>query len=447
MPVSPARAVAFQILLRAERDQSYASELLHSDRNALLSSSDHGLATELVMGVLRWRSVLDEKLAAASSQKLPRLDLEVLTALRMGVYQLQFLSRVPVHAAIYESVEIVKEARKRSAASFVNAVLRKISTTHVLDIASEIHNASDPRALAATSAHPDWLVKRWAATYGLATARQICLHDQTIPPTAIHVQDAQTAEELAQAGIELSSGLLLAAARRVQSGDVAKTQAYRDGRVSIHDEASQLVALLLGSGQSILDCCAAPGSKTALLAKENPRAQIFASDLHPHRARLLRGLTTSTNVHVLAADARHLPFHPGFDRILADVPCSGTGTLARNPEIKWRLTADDLLDLQARQTAILKSTMVLLAPGGRLLYSTCSLEREENEEVVSAALADLTGFKLVDCRQELEQLQRSGELAWKDVDSLLSGSYLRTLPGVHPSDGFFAAIIEHPATT
>jgi 16S rRNA (cytosine967-C5)-methyltransferase len=444
MTVSLARAAAFQILLRAERDQSYASELLHSDRNAPLSTADHGLATELVMGVLRWRSVLDQKLAGASSQPLSRLDLEVITALRLGVYQLQFLSRIPARAAIFESVEIVKAARKRSAASFVNAVLRKIGTTPVPVFAAEMQNATSPETLAAASAHAGWLVTRWVERYNLPMARQICLHNQTIPPTAIHVQDDQTVDQLAQAGIELSPGLLLSAARRVQSGDVTKTQAYRDGRASIHDEASQLVALLVGRGQTILDCCAAPGSKTALLAMENPRAQVIASDLHLHRARLLRERTKSPNVQVLAADARQPPFHPGFDRILADVPCSGTGTLARNPEIKWRLTPNDLLDLQARQIAILKSTLALVAPGGRLLYSTCSLEREENEEVVSRALADATAFTLVDCRQELAALQRSGELVWKDkdIDSLLSGPYLRTIPGLHPCDGFFAAIIE-----
>ena len=444
MPVSPARAAAFQILLRAERDQSYACELLHSDRNAQLSSADHGLATELVMGVLRWRSVLDQTLARASSQKLPRLDLEVLTALRLGIYQLQFLSRVPARAAIFESVEIVKTARKRSAAPFVNAVLRKIGTTAPFDIAQEILTTDNARTLAAKSAHPDWLVERWVARYGLETASQICLHNQTIPPTAIHVQDDATAQEVAQAGVQLSPGLILSAARRVQSGDLSKTTAYREGRASFHDEASQLVALLLGNGQVILDCCAAPGSKTALLAKENPRAQVIATDLHPHRARLLRELTKTTNIHVLAADARNLPFRPGFDRILADVPCSGTGTLARNPEIKWRLTPSDLLDLQARQIAILKSTLALLAPGGRLLYSTCSLEREENEDVVSAVLTGASEFQLVDCRQELEQLQRSGELIWKNIDSLLSGPYLRTIPGIHPCDGFFAAIVERP---
>lgn len=442
MSVTPARAAAFEILLRVERDRSYASQLLHSARNAKLSPGDHGLATELAMGVLRWRSVLDEKLASTSSLTLERLDIEVLTALRLGVYQLQFLSRIPARAAIFESVEIVKAARKRSAASFVNAVLRKVEAANRHDIFVVIQNAANVSTLAVHSAHPGWLVARWAERYGFATAREICLHNQAVPATAIHVPDDHTTDELSQAGIQLSSGLLLSAARRVQSGDVTKTQAYRDGRVSIQDEASQLVARLVGRGEKILDCCAAPGSKTALIARRNPQGQVFAADLHPHRARLLRQLTDLPNLHVLAADARHLPFHPGFDRILADVPCSGTGTLARNPEIKWRLTTEDLLDLQSRQIAILKSALAQLAPAGRLVYSTCSLEHEENEAVVETALAEVRGFKLVDCREELEQLQHSRELAWKDLSSLLNGPYLRTLPGIHPCDGFFAAIIE-----
>jgi 16S rRNA (cytosine967-C5)-methyltransferase len=437
MPVTPARAAAFEILLRVERDQSYASELLHSDRNARLSSADHGLTTELVMGVLRWRSILDQQLAVASSQKLDRLDLEVLTALRLGIYQLMFLSRVPARAAIYESVELVKTARKRSAGPFVNAVLRKA----VANTVPRTQDATDATTLAANLAHSDWLVARWADRYGLATARQICDHDQTVPPTAIHVDD-QTADELTQSGIQLSPGLVLTSARRVHSGDVTKTRAYHAGRASIQDEASQLVALLVGRGEKILDCCAAPGSKTQLIARANPDAKIFAVDLHPHRARLLRELTNQSNINVLAADARHLPFHPGFDRILADVPCSGTGTLARNPEIKWRLRPEDLDNLQSRQIAILKSALAHLTAGGRLVYSTCSLEREENEGVVETVLADGRDLQLTDCRPSLEQLHQSGELAWKDLDSLLDGPYLRTLPGTHPCDGFFAAIIE-----
>ena len=450
MPVSPARSLAFEILLRVEREESYAAELLHSERLAKLSSRDHGLATELVMGVLRWQSLLDQRLAAASSQKLDRLDGEVLTALRLGVYQLQFLSRVPSHAAIFESVELVKAARKRSAAPFVNGVLRTIAgagaeDSLAEDILTKISKSPDSSTLAQSAAHPLWLVERWTEQYGIEAARQICAHDQKVPDTAIHIRDHKSNAELTADGVQSTPGRLLSAARRVIAGDVTGTRAYQEGRVSIQDEASQLVALLAGRGtkmSAILDCCAAPGNKTALMAQRNPRAKVFATELHPHRARLLQSLNRLPNVHLVAADARHLPFSRAFDRILADVPCSGTGTLARNPEIKWRLKAGDLHDLQARQVAILKSALARLAIGGRLVYSTCSLEREENEAVVDAALEGTAEFKVTDFRGELEQLRQSGEMCWEDVGSLLAGPYLRTIPGVHPCDGFFAAMIE-----
>jgi 16S rRNA (cytosine967-C5)-methyltransferase len=237
------------------------------------------------------------------------------------------------------------------------------------------------------------------------------------------------------------------AARRVLAGDVTATRAYQDGRISIQDEASQLVALLAGRGErmsAILDCCAAPGGKTALLARRNPRAKVFATELHLHRARLVQSLIRLPNVYVVAADACHLPFSCAFDRVLTDVPCSGTGTLARNPEIKWRLKAEDLYDLQSRQVAILKSALAQLAIGGRLIYSTCSLEREENEAVVEAALDGATEFQVADLKGELELLRQSGELSsGLDIASLLAGPYLRTIPGVHACDGFFAAMIEH----
>jgi 16S rRNA (cytosine967-C5)-methyltransferase len=467
MAVSPARAAAFEILLRVEREDSYAAELLHSAPLSRFSSRDHGLATELVMGVLRWQSLLDERLAGASSQKIGRLDDEVLAALRLGVYQLQFLTRVPVRAAIFESVELVKAARKRSAASFVNAVLRTIAGTAPEDTVAEIGKSPDSITLARNAAHPPWLVARWTERYGLELTRQICARDQIVPDTSIHIYTrthANTNEdrcdsELADAGVQFSPGRLLSAARRIISGDITGTRAYREGRISIQDEASQLVALLAGSAvrpatfdsamldsagldSPILDCCAAPGSKTSLLAQRNPRAKILATELHPHRARLLQSLTRLPNVYVVAADARNLPFSCTFTRILADVPCSGTGTLARNPEIKWRLKAEDLLDLQSRQVAILKSALTRLAIGGRLVYSTCSLEREENEAVVEAALDDTAKFAVADIRADLEQLRRSGEMCWQDVESLCGGPYLRTIPGVHPFDGFFAAMIE-----
>src|ERR1700674_2551069 len=453
MAVSPARSVAFEILLRIEREESYAAELLHSAPLAKLSSRDHGLATELVMGVLRWQSLLDQRLAAASSQKLERLDTEVLAALRLGVYQLQFLSRVPAHAAIFESVELVKAARKHSAAPFVNAVLRKIAGAGGEDVLEEhiltkISKSPDSITLAQNAAHPMWLVERWTEHYGLEAARQICTYDQTVPDTAIHIHDYQSSGnqgdcEFAGRGVQLLAGWLLSGSRRVLKGDVTGTLAYQEGRVSIQDEASQLVALLAGRGETILDCCAAPGSKTALMARRNPRAKVLATEFHPHRARLLQSLSRLPNVRVVAAAARQLPFSSTFDHILADVPCSGTGTLARNPEIKWRLKSEDLRDLQSRQVDILKSALAQLAIGGGVVYFTCFLEHEEKEAVVDAALDGTAEFKVADLKGELEQLRQSGELfPGLGIGSFVTGPYLRTIPGVHPCEGFFAAMIE-----
>jgi 16S rRNA (cytosine967-C5)-methyltransferase len=416
MPVSPARAAAFDILMRVDRHGAYASELLHSERLDKLSLPDRGLTTELVMGVLRWRSRLDDAIAAAAAWSLDKLDAEVLSALRLGAYQLQFLSRVPARAAINESVELVKRAKKRSAAPFANAVLRKMASA---DSVGEVHEDS----IAKRFAHPQWLVERWVAQFDEEHATRICEFDQRIPSISIRLDDAEVESELCSEGIELAPGALLANARIVTGGDITGTRAFREGRVFIQDEASQLVAALVGTGLRLLDCCAAPGGKTAALAARNPTAEIIAAELHPHRAELLRRRVRAANVHVIHADALELPLQGDFDRVLADVPCSGTGTLARNPEIKWRLEPEDL-------------------SGGRAVYSTCSLEREENEAVVEEVLRDATEFQLRDCREDLELLRKSGELVWADMNSLLSGKFLRTLPGTHPCDGFFASIMQ-----
>jgi len=202
-----------------------------------------------------------------------------------------------------------------------------------------------------------------------------------------------------------------------------------------------LVALLLVGHGRILDCCAAPGGKTALIAARNPHSEIVALEVHPHRARLLRKLVTAPNVRPLAADARQMPISTKFDGVLVDSPCSGTGTLARNPEIKWRLRPEDLNQLQTLQLDILRSSAERTRPGGRLVYATCSLEREENEQVIERFLAENASFQILPCSRQLENLKSEGELAWEATSALLSGPYLRTIPGVHPCDGFFAAVL------
>jgi 16S rRNA (cytosine967-C5)-methyltransferase len=452
--VTAARATAFDILFRVEKESSYASDLLHSAAYERLSAPDHALATEIVMGVLRWRSLLDDEIAQASSQALSKLDLEILIALRLGLYQLRWLDRVPDRAAIHESVELVKRSRKRSAAPFVNAVLRKLAAS--APVAHELSGAdtvsASPETLSRTYAHPLWLVQRWANEYGLAAAHRICQHDQSVPAATIRLRNAAAEIALLAEGVELAPGALLESARRVQRGDVTKTLAFRTGQVVIQDEASQLVAALVGEGSHILDCCSAPGGKTLAMADRNPDATITAVELHPHRARLLRRMLRpnqgsaesrpAQKINIAVADARNLPSLTRFDRILADVPCSGTGTLARNPEIKWRLELSDLADLHERQYAILRSALAQVAAGGRLIYSTCSLEREENENVVERALAEDNRFRLFDCGLELERLKTEGELTCAQPGLLTRGPYLRTLPGIQPCDGFFAAILE-----
>jgi 16S rRNA (cytosine967-C5)-methyltransferase len=449
--ISPARAAAFDILLRVEHESAYASELLHSQAYKQLMAADHALAMELVMGVLRWRSILDSEIAKSSAQPISKLDSEILTALRLAVYQLGRLRRIPARAAINESVELVKRARKRSAAPFVNAVLRKIAgSLPAGDKHPSALDRSSVASLATSSAHPLWLVERWINTYGFEAAIQICQYNQSVPVTAIRLRRPEAEDQLRAEGIELAPGAFLATARRVQQGDISKTAAYRASLCAIQDEASQLVAALVGRVGSFLDCCAAPGGKTAAIADQNPNARIVAADLHPHRAALLKkllrvnrtGQSGQCDICVIAADTRALPFVTKFDCILADVPCSGTGTLSRNPEIKWRLTSNDLADLQTRQLSILQSALAQVATGGRLIYSTCSLEREENEDVIVQALKDNSAFHVVDCGCKLKRLQCEGVIICSDVSDLTSGPYLRTLPGVHQCDGFFAAILE-----
>jgi 16S rRNA (cytosine967-C5)-methyltransferase len=447
MPVSPARAAAFDILLRVERESSYASELLHSATSERLSTQDHALSTELVMGVLRWQSRLDDEIAQASSHPLAKLDLEILIALRLALYQFRSLDRIPQRAALHESVELVKRARKRSAAPFVNAVLRKLAAAPNAPLAE--NEPSTAQALARAFAHPIWLIERWVKNYGFETAQEICKYDQSIPKTAIALRDPNAESQLTQAGITVAPGALLASARRVESGDVSKIPAFRRGAIAIQDEASQLVAALVGSTPSkssrILDCCAAPGGKSLAMAHRNPEAEIIAIELHPHRARLMQERLRnagSDHIHVVAADVARLPIAGHFDRILADVPCSGTGTLARNPEIKWRLKPDDLFHLQMRQLEILRSVVTTLAQGGRLVYSTCALEREENEDLIEQILREDSSMCLLNCSEELDRLKAAGELTCANPDTLIRGSYLRTVPGIHPCEGFFAAILE-----
>jgi 16S rRNA (cytosine967-C5)-methyltransferase len=278
--------------------------------------------------------------------------------------------------------------------------------------------------------------------YGYNAARAICAANQHAPASALRLCTNDAVEELIEAGIRIAPGALLTGARRLLAGDLAHSIAFRDHHVAVQDEASQLVAALVGKGTRILDCCAAPGGKTAAIAARNPEAQITAVEIHEHRARVLKERVAAMNVKVVTGNVTAMEFEEKFDCVLADVPCSGTGTLAGNPEIKWRLKAEDLQGLKDLQVSILRSAAAALAPGGRLVYSTCSLEAEEGESVVEQVLCGSDALTVVPCEQVLQELNRNGELAWAEPGGLVRGEYLRTLPGIHPCDGFFAAVLQ-----
>jgi 16S rRNA (cytosine967-C5)-methyltransferase len=409
--ISEARWAAYRVLRKVAREQEFATDLLHSEMVAGLDDRDLGLAEELAMGVLRRQGELDWAIAQASGRPAEKLDLEVLLALRLGVYQLRHLDRVPARAAVSESVEIVKRARKSSAAGLVNAVLRSA--------AEDAGSAAPP---AAEWAVPRWMMERWRKHFGDERAGRLAAATLEEPPMYLRVNARFDVEEtlrlLAAEGVE-TEATEAPLCRRVKSGRPSRTECFRQGRVRIQDIGSQRVGALveLGRGQSFLDVCAAPGGKTfQALEQRGGDGPAVACDRSYARLMVMRGMGTMP-VEMIVLDAgRALPFRMPFDRILVDAPCSGTGTLARNPEIKWKLRPDDIEDLAARQRAMLGHALEALAPGGRLVYSTCSLEPEEGEQVFDAA---------VDTRfEKLEQR--------------------RWFPGEQEGDGFFVCVLRRP---
>jgi 16S rRNA (cytosine967-C5)-methyltransferase len=459
--ISPARKAAFEVLLAVERGSGHSDDLLRSKAVDALSPADRHLATTLVLGVLRWQTRLDERLKLLIAKPKSKLDPEVSVALRMGAFQLQFLDRVPAHAAIDESVELTKQSGHRFASGLVNAVLRKLAG------AGPATNLPEETAgeLALAQAHPAWLVERWTSFFGLEAARAICRHGQTQPPRIVRLphraDEAAYAEaELNAAGVGLEPGDILTSARRVVSGDVTATAVFREGRVRLQDEGSQLIAELAAcnpensSGkietvriETILDACAAPGGKTLILAERNPEARILACESSQKRlAELTARLTAhSARIECRLADATALNEDSAFDLVLADVPCSGTGTLGRNPEIRHRLREEELSRHSNRQRAILSAALRAVRPGGRVVYSTCSLEPEENEQVVSAVLAENQNARQISLGTTIQSLRKSGILipgAERLLDSLTPEGALLLLPGALATDGFFVALIE-----
>ena len=438
--VSPARRAAFDILRRVHIDGAYASPLIAALPD--LSHEDRALTQELTLGTLRWQGTIDYFIERYGDRPIKKLDPPVLIALRLGIYQLRYLSRIPPSAAVNESVNLVKLARTTSAAPMVNAVLRR-AVRHMEDQpGAELNDPLD--RLAVSSSHPSWLVKRWIAAFGLEETRRLALANNATPPLAFRVNTLGSAvdatiEQLESEGLTVKESAVAPGAFVVESGpSAALVRAAERGAVYIQDAASQLVSLLLDPrpGERILDLCAAPGSKSShIAALAGGECWVLACDLYPSRLVTLAATCKRLGIESvapLAADAtRKLPLIadlPQFDRVLIDAPCSGTGTLRRNPEIKWRLQEPDIQRLAEMQVTLLARATETLKRGGRLVYSTCSIERDENEVVVQRFLASGAPFRIatIDARP----------------NCMTDEGFVRTFPHRQGTDGFFAAVLE-----
>jgi 16S rRNA (cytosine967-C5)-methyltransferase len=439
MPVSRARRVAYQVLRRVESERGFAADLLRAPAVSALAEADRNLATELTLGTLRRRAELDGWIERLSGKPLSYFDPEVITILRLGVYQIRLLDRVPKPTAVNDAVEMTKAARKSSAAGLVNAVLRKCEPGK-----RGAETVPDEGAL--RLALPPWLGERWTRRFGTEPALALARWSLQTPPTVVRAVGGAAADELRQElaaeGIPSSPARYAADALVIGHGNVTRSKAWRERRCVIQEEASQLVSALVRPepGQRVLDLCAAPGMKTLQMAAELKRGLLISCDSSGRRLRsmtaVVEGLLPATvHWHRTQLDASvPLPFATRFDRILLDSPCSGTGTLARNPEIKWRLRMEDLARLSGIQARMLALGLEALAPGGRLVYATCSLEPEENEEVVERVLATKAGFRWLGCSELVEERAALAPL----IDE---AGYFRTRPDLHGMDGFCAAVI------
>jgi len=441
--ISPARAAAFEILRRVEQEGAFATPLL-ATMDERLSGVDRALVYELVMGVLRHQLWLDCVVRHFAGREIEKLDVGVRLALRLGLYQMRFLERVPDSAAVNESVALVRRALLASAAGFVNAVLRRAGREPVYD--PTVQAKTDAERIAIGTSHPVWLIERWSAAFGAGEAARMAEAHNRTPPVAFrinnHINDeTHIIAELSAAGVTAIRSVITPGAWRVQGAGAVIQSMARDGRIYLQDEASQLVAHVVApqAGESILDVCAAPGSKTThIRALGGNGVRIVAGDLHAHRLRVLgelAGRQKLEGIFPVVYDAEEsLPFRDGsFNCVLVDAPCTGTGTLRHNPEIRGRITPFDINDLARRQEKILTNAASLVRPHGRLIYSTCSIEREENEAVIESFL--------------------KAHREWQAVRPPVSPSLItdndfsRTFPHRDDTEGFFIAVLERKAQT
>ncbi len=446
--ISPARVAAFNILQRLSDGRSDLPAAVAAVRDAVKDERDRALATDIATGTVRWRATVDHLIAHYAKRPVARLDSEVVDILRLSIYQLLHLTRVPASAVVDDAVDLTKRAGKKSASGFVNAVLRNVSRNRrALPLPPRPEDPSNRTAvldyLSLTLSHPRWLAERWLDRVGFARAEAWMLFNNqpaslTVRANPLRITRDELLVRLAEVGVTAH------AARFAPDGIVIDTGSLREeaprGEFVMQDEASQLVALLAGAepGPLVLDTCASPGGKaTAIAMTLGVGERLVACDVRDRRMALLQRTVAASgalNVQLVQADlTKPLPFRPGFSTVFVDAPCSGLGTLRRDPDIRWRRDPGDLPALATAQRAMLANAAEMVRPGGRLVYATCSSEPEENEEVAAAFLVSNPGFRAVPAASAHPAL----------APELVDGrGHLRTEPDHHELELFFGAVFE-----
>jgi 16S rRNA (cytosine967-C5)-methyltransferase len=438
------RRIALDILAEVEGKFPPLDVLMERKfkRHQGLKQVDYAFIREAVYGTLRWRGRIDWIIGLISRVKPERLERFILNLLRLGLYQILFMDRVPASAAVNESVEIAKASGREKAAGFINAVLRGVSDGR-LDI--EVPHAKDPSSISVRHSHPLWLVERWTQELGVDETIELCKANNRIPPLTLRTNTMKTSRA------QLVSAIRKKVSQAMPSHfspegvlidppvPLSRIPRFREGWFQVQDESSQLVGHIVDpeGGERVLDACAAPGGKTTHLAQlMGNRGRIYAADISTHRLSLLKENCHRLGVSIVTMLRSDLTkpvvfgSEEGFDRILVDPPCSGLGTLWRNPDIKWKRKESELSTFRDIQRAILHHVAPCMRRGGSLVYGTCTLTREENEEVVAEFIAKHRGFEVEDLSRILPQALKP--LTGKD-------GFFRSFPHRHGMDGFFAA--------
>lgn len=439
-----AREVALQVLTQVDEEGAYSNLQLNGAlQRSGLTGPDAGLATELVYGTISRLSTIDYFLEQFVAKGLAKLQPWVRNLLRLSFYQLHYLDRIPPHAAVNEAVNIAKKKGHQGISGMVNGVLRNVLRRK--DNLKLPDHLPPLQRIALEHAYPEWMVGRWIKEYGEKEAEAICLANNEPPSVSVRVNRTKiTRDELMRLmedeGLNVQASALSEDGIIVRSGgNMALTEWYRDGLLSIQDESSMLVAAAVDPkpGMKVLDCCAAPGGKSSHIAEKlRGEGEVIANDVHPHKAKLIEDQASRLELDTIrttTSDALELAeqYPPeSFDRILLDAPCSGLGVIRRKPDLKWAKTPEDINGISELQQRLLDGVAGLLKPGGILVYSTCTIEKRENTQVVEAFLSRHPEFAEADQLQDLEHLNTA--LSRK-------GHGMQILPQDYHSDGFYIA--------